>query len=263
VAVRTASTGAQAVDRAASLLVHVLRSDEPVTFPELVSASGLPKSTVSRLLGSLERNRLVARTHSGEVVPGDVVTAYARRQDPHDDIAERARPALQRLGAATGETVNLAIGTDGGVVQIDQVDARFLLGAVNWLDRQVPFHASASGKALLAHGHTLPTGRLVKLTERTRTTRAALEADLRRCLERGYAVADGELEPGLVAVAAAILGPDGRALAAISVSGPTSRLTPRQVARAGALVVAECAALSSPLPHDAPSRPSTRKEGAA
>ncbi len=260
---RTATTGAQAVDRAASLLVHVLRSHEPVTFPELVAATGLPKSTVSRLLGSLERNRLVARTQAGEVVPGDVVTAFARRLDPHDDIAQRARPALERLSAATGETVNLAIGAEGGVVQIDQIDARYLIGAVNWLDREVPYHASASGKALLAHGHPLPAGRLVRLTERTRTTRPALEADLRRCLERGYAVTESELEPGLVAVAAAVLGPDGRAVAAISVSGPTSRLTPREVARAGALLVSECAALSSPLPHHDPARPSNRKEGAA
>ena len=173
---RTATTGAQAVDRAASLLVHVLRSHEPVTFPELVAATGLPKSTVSRLLGSLERNRLVARTQAGEVVPGDVVTAFARRLDPHDDIAERARPALERLSAATGETVNLAIGAEGGVIQIDQIDARYLIGAVNWLDREVPYHASASGKALLAHGHPLPSGRLTRLTERTRTTPARRSA---------------------------------------------------------------------------------------
>ena len=90
-------------------------------------------------------------------------------------------------------------------------------------------------------------------------------SSLRRFLleERGYAVTESELEPGLVAVAAAVLGPDGRAVAAISVSGPTSRLTPREVARAGALLVSECAALSSPLPHHDPARPSNRKEGAA
>ena len=144
---RTASTGAQAVDRAASLLVHVLRSDDAVTFPDLVAATGLPKSTVSRLLGSLERNRLVARTHSGEVVPGDVVTAYARRQDPHDDLAERARPALQRLGAATGETINLAIGTDGGgstrlpAAYSGVVGLHPTTNLIPWADYEVPQHS--------------------------------------------------------------------------------------------------------------------------
>jgi DNA-binding IclR family transcriptional regulator len=273
---RSATTGAQAVDRAASLLVHVLGAGEAVAFPDLVTSTGLPKSTVSRLLASLERNRLVARTASGEVVPGDVALAFARRHSPHDELVERARPALERLGAATGETVNFAIPSEGGVVQIDQVDSRFLLGAVNWLDRQVPYHASASGKAMLAHGLPIPSGRLPRLTERTRTSRTALEADLRRCIELGYAVADGELEPGLVAVAAAVLGPDGRAVGAISVSGPTSRLTPRLASQVGHLVAQECAALSvhpkPRAPHQRPSttatqatprRPTPRKAGAA
>jgi IclR family acetate operon transcriptional repressor len=276
---RSATTGAQAVDRAASLLVHVLGAGEAVAFPDLVASTGLPKSTVSRLLASLERNRLVARTPGGEVVPGDVVMAFARRHSPHDELVERARPVLERLGAATGETVNLAIPSEGGVVQIDQVDSRYLLGAVNWLDRQVPYHATASGKAMLAHGLPIPSGRLPRLTERTRTTRTTLEADLRRCVELGYAVADGELEPGLVAVAAAVLGPDGRAVGAVSVSGPSSRLTPRLAAQVGALLAQECAALSAPpkprAPHHGPStspagpthatprRPTPRKAGAA
>jgi len=272
---RSATTGAQAVDRAASLLVHVLGAGEAVTFPDLVAATGLPKSTVSRLLASLERNRLVARTPGGEVVPGDVAMAFARRHSPHDELVERCRPALERLGAATGETVNLAVPSEGGVVQIDQVDSRFLLGAVNWLDRQVPWHATASGKAMLAHGHAIPSGRLPRLTDRTRTTRTTLESDLRRSVELGFAVADGELEPGLVAVAAPILGADGRAVAAISVSGPSSRLTPRLAAQVGALLAQECAALSShpkshapqhhsTAPHQAtPRRPTPRKAGAA
>jgi DNA-binding IclR family transcriptional regulator len=257
------TTGAQAVDRAASLLVHVLGAGEPVTFPELVASSALPKSTVSRLLGSLERNRLVARTPSGEVVPGEVMAAFARRHSPQDALLERSRPALERLSAATGETINLAVPAEGGVVQIAQVDSRFVLGAANWLDLRVPFHASASGKALLAAGHPLPTGRLVRLTQRTRTTRTALEADLRRCRDLGYAVADGELEPGLVAIAGAVMGPDGRPVAALSVSGPSSRLNAPEIARVGLIVAAECRALSAPSSRTAPGRPNPRKEGAA
>ena len=258
---QSGTTGAQAVDRAASLLVHVLAAGEPVAFPDLVSATGLPKSTVSRLLGSLERNGLVARIPTGEVVAGDAVMAFARRHSPDDALIERCRPALERLGAATGETINLAIAADGGVIQIDQVDSRYLMGVTNWVDRLVPYHASSSGKAMLAFGHPMPTGRLARLTERTRTSRTA--PDLRRCVELGYAVADGELEPGLVAIAAPVLGPEGRAVAAISVSGPSTRLTPRLAAQVGALIVQECTALSASTSHGTPSRPTPRKAGAA
>ena len=260
---QSGTTGAQAVDRAASLLVHVLAAGEPVAFPDLVSATGLPKSTVSRLLGSLERTGLVARIPTGEVVAGDAVMAFARRHSPDDALIERCRPALERLGAATGETINLAIAADGGVIQIDQVDSRYLMGVTNWVDRLVPYHASSSGKAMLAFGHPMPTGRLARLTERTRTSRTALDADLRRCVELGYAVADGELEPGLVAIAAPVLGPEGRAVAAISVSGPSTRLTPRLAAQVGALIVQECTALSASTSHGTPSRPTPRKAGAA
>ncbi len=260
---RTATTGAQAVDRAASLLLHVIASPGPVGFPDLVEATGLPKSTVSRLLSSLERSLLIARTPSGDVVPGDALTAFARLHSPEDDIVARVRPALERLGDATGETVNVAVPADGGVVQIDQVDSRYLLGTVNWLHRKVPYHASAVGKVLLAYGTPLPSGRLTRITDRTRTTRPALEADLLRCLKLGYAVADGELEPGLVAVAAPVIGPGGTAVAAVSVSGPSSRLDARAIARVGSLLVTECAALSFPLSHDTPGRRTTGKAGAA
>jgi len=258
-----AATGAQAVDRAASLLVHVLGATGPVPFPDLVAATGLPKSTVSRLLSSLERSRLISRTDSGEVIAGDVITAFARSHSSEDDLVSLARPALQRLSEATGETINLAVPTETGVVQIDQVDARFLLGAANWLQQEVPYHASAVGKVLLAHGSALPVGRLAKLTDRTRTTRTALEADLHKYLELGYAVADGELEPGLVAIAAPVLDSSGRAIAALCVSGPSSRLTARTIARVGQLLVDECTSLSSTLSQPSPVRRITRKAGAA
>jgi DNA-binding IclR family transcriptional regulator len=256
-------TGAQAVDRAASLLVRVLSATEPLTFPELVSASGLPKSTVSRLLSSLERNRLIGRTPSGEIVAGDIVAAFARRHDGQDYLISKVRPTLERLAAATGETINLAVSAGSGVVQIDQVDSRYMLGAANWVNREVPFHASALGKVLLAHGTPLPVGRLVKLTERTRTTRPALDADLRRCLETGYAVADGELEPGLVAIAAPIVDADGIAVAAISVSGPSSRLTAHQIDRIGRTLADESVRLSATLYPTSPAGRTSRKAGAA
>ncbi len=257
------TTGAQAVDRAAGLLVHVLTAGSPVAFPDLVTATGLPKSTVSRLLSSLERSRLITRTDDGDVAPGDVLTAFARAHSPEDDLIAIARPTLERLGQLTGETINLAVPSSTGAVQIDQVDARFLLGAVNWLDREVPLHASAVGKVFLAWGTPVPAGRLPRLTDRTITSRPALDADLRAAREAGFAVADGELEPGLLAVAAPVLGPDGSAVAAIAVSGPSSRLTARLVARLGPLLVNEARALSAQLSRPPQGRGSSRKVGAA
>ena len=94
----------------------------------------------------------------------------------------------------------------------------------------MPLHCSAIGKVLLAFGAaTLPPGRLERRTEHTITGRAALEAELATVRRRGYAVIDGELEPGLVAVAAPVYRDGGAVVAALSVSGPGTRLTPARV----------------------------------
>lgn len=252
--------GTQAVDRAALLLVGVLESSEPVASAELVAATGLPKSTVSRLLSSLERSGLIQRTADGAVIAGPRITDYALSVRPEDTLVRLAQPALDRLGQLTGETVNLAIPLGGEVRQIAQVDAIYLLGAVNWLDRPVPFHCSALGRVFLAHGHPIPAGRLPRLTDRTITSRTQLQREFDRVIERGYAVVDSELEPGLVAVAAPIRSADGSVNAAVSVSGPSVRLTADVIPSVGALVIDAADAISRALRQG---RTSTSRKGAA
>lgn len=252
--------GTQAVDRAAQLLVAVLESPAPVTSTDLVSATRLPKSTVSRLLSSLERSGLIQRTGEGAVIAGPRITDYALSVRPEDTLVRLAQPTLDRLGSLTGETVNLAIPLGGEVRQIAQVDAVYLLGAVNWLDRPVPLHCSALGRVFVAHGHPLPSGRLPRLTDRTVTSRAQLQRELDRVIERGFAVVDSELEPGLVAIAAPIHSADGSVNAAVSVSGPSVRLTPSVIPAVGALVVEAADTVSRALRQG---RPSTSRKGAA
>lgn len=71
-------SGTQAIDRAAGLLAEVVRADEPVTCADLCRASGLPRSTASRLMQALERNKLVRRDRSGGYVPGEMFDIYAQ-----------------------------------------------------------------------------------------------------------------------------------------------------------------------------------------
>src|SRR5436309_15785622 len=104
----TGQSGTQAVDRAAELLVHVIESDRPLAFTALAAASGLPKSTTSRLLAALERQGLLQRDRAGEFRPGPVLLRYASHTGTADLIA-LTQPTLERLGEKTGETVNLAV----------------------------------------------------------------------------------------------------------------------------------------------------------
>jgi DNA-binding IclR family transcriptional regulator len=252
------------VDRAARLLTEVVHSPGSVTFTELAAATGLAKSTTSRLLLALERNGLVRRDEAGKFRPGEMFVRFAWRGGAEAGLTEVAQPYLDRLGAVTGETVNLGVGRGGRVEQIAQVDSVYVIGATNWLGRAVPLHCTAIGKVLLAHGAaTLPPGRLERRTELTITGRAALEEELAAVRRRGYAVIDGELEPGLVAVAAPVYRDGGAVVAALSVSGPGTRLTAARTAEAAAHCVAQASALSAVLGHRRDAPPHVQKEGAA
>ncbi len=223
------NTGTQAIDRAALLVATVVRADEPLTFGELQDESGLPKSTTSRLLTALERTELVERNAAGSYVAGPLFWLYATRHDPWDELVRLARPTLEKVGAETGETVNLSVARGDRVVQVAQVDSTYLLGTRDWTEVDVPAHCSALGKVLLAYGVIdVPHGELERLTPATITDRDALRRELEQGARRGYASTVDELEIGLSGVGAPVRGSGGEVVAALGVSGPSPRLVDRR-----------------------------------
>ncbi len=203
-------SGTQAIDRAAELLVSVVESPRALGVGELSARSGLPKSTTSRLVGALERRGLVQRAGDRRVAPGPVLLRFAHR-DGGASLAELAAPALRALAELSGETINLGVPTPLGVEHLAQEDSRHFVGGTNWVGRRVPYDLAANGKVLRAFAADHPAG--------GRAIRA-----------QGYAVAIDELEHGLAALAAPVFGPDGNAVAALSISGPTMRLTRERIA---------------------------------
>ena len=253
-------TGTQAVDRAALLLREVVHCPDPVTFTELTAATGLAKSTTSRLLMALERAGLVRRDAHGHFRPGEMFIRYAWRGGAEAGLTAVAQPFLEELGAATGETINLGVASGGRVEQVAQVDSTYLIGGTNWVGLSVPLHCAALGKVLLAWGAAeLPPGRLERAAPKTITSRATLAADLIKVRTQGYAVTDEELEPGLIAVAAPVFRAGGVLVAALSVSGPSSRLHGDRITHAARHAVEQAAALSAALGHEPPPEP---REGA-
>jgi IclR family acetate operon transcriptional repressor len=240
--------GTQAVDRAARLLSEVVHATDPMTFTGLSAATGLAKSTTSRLLLALERNHLVRRDDHGRFLPGEMFVSFAWRDGAGSSLVAVARPFLERLGKATGETINLGVAAGHSVEQIAQVDSTFMIGGTNWVGRPVPLHASGLGKVLLAYGAAkLPPGDLERCTDKTITSEAALRAELAAVRARGYAVTDEELEAGLIAFAAPVFRYDGAVVAALSVSAPTSRMNREVAAKAARRCADEAAGLSAVL----------------
>lgn len=218
--------GTQSVDRAAALVDLVVRADEPITFTALSDEAGLARSTTSRLLAALERTDLVERDPSGGYVAGPLFALHAALHDPGHQLARLVHPVLVEIGKQTGETVHLGVPRGDNVVHIAQVDSTYLLSARDWNQVEVPAHCSSLGKVLLAHGLLTPAPVLLRPTDNTAFSRARLDSELARIREVGHARTVDELEIGLTGAAAPISAREG-VIAAIGVSGPTSRLLPR------------------------------------
>src|SRR5438034_3256587 len=202
------TSGTQAIDRAAQLLVRVVESAQPPSVGELAQRAGLPKSTTSRLVSALERQGLVQRLgERGRLTAGPVLLRYANR-DVSSTLVELAAPSLRRLADASGETINLAVRGPDGVEHLAQEDTAHFVGVTDWVGRRVPFELAANGKCFLTFG-------------------GAGHVQSAEICANGYATSIDELEVGLTAMAAPVLGANGVAIAALSISGPTVRLRPR------------------------------------
>jgi IclR family acetate operon transcriptional repressor len=246
----TVQVGSQAVDRASALLALVVESGAPRTFTSLVEELGLAKSTTSRLLQALERSRLLQRDQNGAFRPGALFSLYAARPSALHDLVELSRPTLKRIGELSEETVNLAVPRGSELVQIAQVDSKYVLGAINWVGVDVPAHCTALGKVLFAYGVLpLPRGNLERRTPHSPMDHAQLEHTLVEVRRRGWAVSLDELEVGLGAVAAPVRAVDGAVVAAISVSGPTTRINDHGITKLVDLLVGETRGLSAQLGH--------------
>ncbi len=243
----TPAHGTAAIDRGADLLVRVLESEEPVALTDLASAAGLPKSTASRLVSALERRGLIEQDgERGRLRPGPAILRVAERSMLERNIVEVSKPALDALSDATGETINLSVPGLEGVEHIAQVDSRHFLGAGQWLGRLVGYEHSANGKVFAAFGR-VPAGTAGSAT--SGELAVATSHELQAVRRDDFATSIDELEIGLAAIAAPVRGARGEVIAALSISGPTLRMTPARIEELNPILTSEARTLSRRLGH--------------
>jgi IclR family transcriptional regulator, acetate operon repressor len=189
-------------------------------------------ATIYRILVTLESKGLVEFDGDEQlwhIGPGAFVIGarFLRRTS----LVERARPIMRKLMEATGETANLGVEREGSVLFVSQVETHANIRAFFPPGTLSPLHASGIGKALLAHmdeerrRRHLAAGSMQSFTGRTFVDRTALEGELRLIRERGFAVDDEERTLGMRCIAAPVFDINREAVAGISVSGPTSRVS--------------------------------------
>lgn len=202
---------------------------------ELGRKLNLHKSTVSRLLSTLESEGLLERAPGTDKYRlGHEIWRLAGHAGHLGDVRLVARPVLGELAEATRETVNLAVLDGVEVYNVDQVSGPHLVRIGNWVGRHTPLHCVANGKALLAYQPAVDIEQLLVspfpvFTPRTVTDPAALCQELAAVRAQGYACALGEIEVGLNAVAAPVFDVSGQVVAAVSVSGPAYRVTAERI----------------------------------
>jgi IclR family acetate operon transcriptional repressor len=236
------TTSVQSLDRALALLALVAEQDG-VSLTEAAEAAKLAPSTTYRLLSTLAGRGVVEQDAATQLWHVGVETfrigsAFLRRRK----IAERGREAMASLVDACGETANLAVADEAGVVFVSQVETHAPIRAFFRPGTRSPFHASGIGKAILAHLSPERVAAIVKrdglpgFTPRTITAPASLAAELARIRNRGIAVDDEERNEGMRCIGAAIFNEFAEPIAGISISGPAARVTRASVAAFGPLV---------------------------
>jgi DNA-binding IclR family transcriptional regulator len=239
-------------DQVAHLLAAVLEHS-PRTLTELADVVGVTAVDVAPLVAALERYDLFAwdADRSG-LRPGTAALRFARSGVGREDLVELAQPSMRRLAEESGETANLILPRPAGTEAISQVDGRHLLGATNWIGRELGLHCTAAGKVFLAFGAAeLPEGELQQITPATVTHRDRLGRELEAIRDQGYATIVDELEPGLSAAAVAH-GRGGAVIAALTASGASLRLAPQRLRLLGRVALEQAHALSTRLGYDAP-----------
>jgi DNA-binding IclR family transcriptional regulator len=225
----------QALDRAFAVLDLLSTSTTSLGLAEIAVALHLHKSTAHRFLMVLERHRMVERTQTGKFRLGLRLCDFGSRAIEQYDLRDRAQLHLKTLVAEVEETAHLCILEKTHMVYIDKQEPERTIRMISRVGASSPVYCTAVGKAILA---TMPRSqvdellqdlRLERFTPRTMTTREALLRELDRTSRRGYAVDDEEREQGVRCAGVAILDSRGAAVAAVSVSGPSFRVTMQKI----------------------------------
>lgn len=223
------------VVKAFAVIKVILSAGRPLSLPELAEGLGRPKQTVHRTAKQLEQNGFLYREPLRDryaigpklfSISRDVMGWCMRYAPRH--------AALSRLVDQLGETCNVGILDGDEVLYIDRVESNFPLRAELHPGSRVPVHCTGLGKLFLAHlpGRTrkrvLERIELTRLTDKTLTDIAALEADCAETRSRGYSINNEEFHDGILSVAVPIHADGNRVISGLAVHAPAARMNVEQ-----------------------------------
>ena len=213
------------IDRMAEILFLLERRPQGATTRDLVQSLRLPRTTVYRILNTLQFHGIVRRSASGAYALGPRLLSLAASAVPEsavEDLPAVAQPHLERLSSATGEGSKVSIVDDSQLLVVCAVSGKKEYALTVVPGQRLPLHAGAAGKTLLAHlpkaeVKALLDAGLIRYTPNTLVNAKKLMTELARVRRQGWAEDHGEYVPSIHAFAAPIMDPTGKVVAALSV----------------------------------------------
>ncbi len=251
-----------ALAKGLNLLEVLGRSKDGLTLPELTRSLGMVKSSVFRLLYTLEELGYVAR-HGQRYRLAAKCALLGKLAAAHVRFSEVALPYLERIRQEFHETLNLAVPDHGSVLYLEVLESPHPLRAVVRPGHRGPLHTSALGKCLIAYDsedelrQILNPDNLEKVTPSSISRFEVLVQEMARVRQLGYAVDDREDSEGTRCVGTPIFADGPKPIAAISLSAPAVRLSKAQLKVVARRIREAGEEISRRLKHSADPAPST------
>jgi DNA-binding IclR family transcriptional regulator len=242
--------GLRAVERAVEVLNLLAEHPSGLSLADLARTSGLPMTTLHRILGVLRGASLVGETPTGLYVVGSGTVVLARAFLDGVDVRTAALPTMADVVSRTGETCHLGILASVHIVYIEKIDSPHPVRMYSRVGGTNPALSTAIGRAILAHSPTAVVDEVVEGSRRLFGDGVRVE-DVHEVLEQvrrnGYSTDLQDNELGICCVGAPVFDHGGRVVAGISVSTPASRFDRARVAETGELVQAAAGRISTDL----------------
>ncbi|WP_223067020.1 IclR family transcriptional regulator [Paenibacillus caui] len=239
----------RAVERALDILMCFIKTEE-LGLTEIAGQIGLHKSTVHRLLTTLEERGFVIRDGATDKYRlGMKIWELSAHLSQSDDPAVLLLPRMEKLRDSLGETVSLYLRDGNERLRIQAVQSNHAIRRVAPVGARLPLYVGASSKVLVAFADEEFREALLSSPDwPPAVDRKAYSRQLQEIREKGYATSYEEREPGASAVAAPVIGRSGKAKAALSVSGPVSRLTSEKLEELGPVLIEAAREMGLMLP---------------
>jgi len=233
----------RSLDKALNIIELLAQIKEDIDLATLSRQIKLPKSTLLRLLTTLKYHNFVYQDEeSRRFQLGWALIYLGKAAEKVFSLPKIIRPYLEKLAEETGETASLVQLSNYRAVYVDQVLTNSVIKGIPQIGYSLGLHYTASGKILLSYlsedrlNRFFEDGELERKTPKTITDKEKLREEIEKIKRHGYAVDDEETEIGGRCVSAPVFDKDKRMVAAISITGPTSRIKQKDLTALASIV---------------------------